>query len=108
MFEKVSRSLKYDSNIFFIHKHIYIYIWIPQPINLPHSRCACGVIMQCKLCDFVIWSQNELVILRSDLDKEFVCEAIGKATTFCKYRVPPELVGKYYTRESSEYSIHTL
>ena len=25
MFEKVSRSLKYDSNIFFDHRHIYIY-----------------------------------------------------------------------------------
>ena len=25
MFEKVNRSLKYDSNIFFVHKHIYIY-----------------------------------------------------------------------------------
>ena len=24
MFEKVSRSLKYDSNIFFDHKHIYM------------------------------------------------------------------------------------
>ena len=23
MFKKVSRSLKYDSNIFFVHKHIY-------------------------------------------------------------------------------------
>ena len=28
MFEKVSRSLKYDSNIFFDHRHIYIYIYI--------------------------------------------------------------------------------
>ena len=59
-------------------------------------------------CDFVICSQNELVLLRIDLDKEFVCEAIGKATTFCKYEVLPELVGKYYTRDSSECSIHTL
>ena len=42
MFEKVSRSLKYDSNIFFVHKHIYI--WTPQPITLPRSRCTCGVI----------------------------------------------------------------
>ena len=25
MFEKVSRFLKYDSNIFFVHKHVYIY-----------------------------------------------------------------------------------
>ena len=24
MFEKVNRSLKYDSNIFFVHKHIYM------------------------------------------------------------------------------------
>ena len=24
MFEKVSRSLKYDSNIFFDHRHIYV------------------------------------------------------------------------------------
>ena len=38
MFEKVSRSLKYDSNIFFVHKHIYIYIWTPQLITLPRSR----------------------------------------------------------------------
>ena len=28
MFEKVSRSLKYDSNFFFVHKHIYIYIYM--------------------------------------------------------------------------------
>ena len=27
-FEKVSRSLKYDSNYFFDHRHIYIYIYI--------------------------------------------------------------------------------
>ena len=26
MFEKVSRSLKYDSKIFLVHKHIYIYV----------------------------------------------------------------------------------
>ena len=28
MFEKVSRSLKYDSNIFFVHKHIYIIVLV--------------------------------------------------------------------------------
>ena len=26
MFEKVNRSLKYDSNVFFVHRHIYIYM----------------------------------------------------------------------------------
>ena len=35
MFEKLSRSLKYDS-IFLVHKHMYyIYIWTPTPITLP-------------------------------------------------------------------------
>ena len=43
MFEKVSRSLKYDSNIFST-TDIYIYIWTPRSITLPRSRCACGVI----------------------------------------------------------------
>ena len=41
-FEKVSRSLKYDSNFFSDHRHIYI--WTPRSITLPRSRCACGVI----------------------------------------------------------------
>ena len=38
--EKVSQSLKYDSNVFFVHN---MYIWTPTPITLPRSCCACGV-----------------------------------------------------------------
>ena len=34
MLERVSRSLKYDSNIFFVHKHIYIYT---KYSTLPHG-----------------------------------------------------------------------
>ena len=33
MFEKVSRSLKYDSNIFFDHRHIYIYIYMDTTVD---------------------------------------------------------------------------
>ena len=33
MFEKVSRSLKYDSNIFFDHRHIYIYIYMDTMVD---------------------------------------------------------------------------
>ena len=36
MFEKVSRSLKYDSNIFFVHRHIYIYIYIYMDSTVDH------------------------------------------------------------------------
>ena len=34
MFEKVSRSLKYDSNIFFVHKHKQIYYMDTRPDHL--------------------------------------------------------------------------
>ena len=46
MFEKVIRSLKYDSNFFLVHKHIYIYIYEDTNTNhfTPLARCACGVI----------------------------------------------------------------
>ena len=33
MFEKVSRSLKYDSNFFFDHRHIYIYIYMDTTVD---------------------------------------------------------------------------
>ena len=35
MFEKVSRSLKYDSNIFFDHRHIAIYIYSASNLQGP-------------------------------------------------------------------------
>ena len=37
MFEKVSRSLKYDSNIFFVHKHIIYIYYIPPPLTVHFS-----------------------------------------------------------------------
>ena len=41
MFEKVRRSLKYNS-IFFLSTNIYIQ-WTPIPITLPRLRCACRI-----------------------------------------------------------------
>ena len=43
MFEKVSRLLKYDLNIFFVHKHIYIYMDTRPDHITPARACACGV-----------------------------------------------------------------
>ena len=39
-FEKVSRSLKYDSNFFFDHRHIYIYIYGHHGRSLYPARAA--------------------------------------------------------------------
>ena len=41
MFEKVSRSLKYDSNIFFVHKHIYV--------TVPGKRDHLGIFFKIEL-----------------------------------------------------------
>ena len=38
MFEKVSRFLKYDSNIFFVHKHMYIYLPPPLTVHFPMTH----------------------------------------------------------------------
>ena len=38
---KVSQSLKYDQN-FFVHKHIYAYIWTPTPITYPAHAARAG------------------------------------------------------------------
>ena len=56
MFEKVNRSLKYDS-IFFSSTNIYIYIWTSRPITLPRSRCACRV-MKYNSCIFMVKLRN--------------------------------------------------
>lgn len=58
-----------------------------------------------KLCcveygDFIIWNENELVIPRVDIDEGFIDESIRKVTLFYKHGVLPELVGKYFTRET--------
>ena len=42
MFEKVSRSLKYDSNIFFVHKHINIYMDTSPDHFTPLALCVWG------------------------------------------------------------------
>ena len=40
-FEKVSRSLKFDSNYFLVHKHIYMYMVINTDHFTP-ARAACA------------------------------------------------------------------
>ena len=71
--KKVSRSLKYDSNFFCIHIHNYnIYKWTPQPITLPHSSCACGVMNcqdHCTLEEYVNGEDSIPVCMEFDSDR---------------------------------------
>ena len=60
MFETVSRSLKYDSNIFFVHKHIYIYTRIMVTIKkragvIPYSFSSSIALLSSLLsCSFYL------------------------------------------------------
>ncbi len=79
-----------EGQFYLQHKHAYYY----------------QIQLQMKLCkvqygDFVVWGKTELVILRINLDEDFISEAIRKAALFVKYGVLPELIGKWYTRKVS-------
>ena len=49
-------------------------------------------------CDFVMWSENEMIIERILPDDAFMEHATEKATEFFKHAILPELLGKYYSR----------
>ena len=58
------------------HNHAYYY-----QVQLQMKLCMVT------FCDFVMWREDDLVIIRIDLDEQFVTEAIDKATTFFKYGI---------------------
>ena len=53
---------------------------------------------QCLYCDFVVWSEKDIVIERIVPDRELIESALEKATIFFKYGILPEVLGKYYTK----------
>ena len=50
-------------------------------------------------CDFVVWTQDALVIQQLYLDEPFITIALEKCKQFIKLGVLPELLGKWYSRE---------
>ena len=68
-------------------KHTYFY-----QVQLQMKLC------EVNYCDFVIWRESELVVIRIRKDEAFVANASEKATAFYKYGILPELVGKWYSQ----------
>lgn len=48
-------------------------------------------------CDFVVWFKKRTVVLRTDLNMDFVSKNIVKAKIFHKNIIVPELLARYYT-----------
>lgn len=77
-----------DDGTFFLKKsHAYFY-QVQAQIHLCDAD----------YCDFVVWSQDELTILRIQPDIVFFADVIEKVTKFFKYGVLPELLGKWYSK----------
>ena len=79
-----------DGHFTLKRKHAYFY-----QVQLQMKLCDANY------CDFVVWRASELVVIRIERDEPFLMEAIDKATTFFKYGVLPELIGKWYIRPPS-------
>ena len=48
-------------------------------------------------CDFVVLTENDIIIQRILPDPEFIDAMLEKSTNFFMYAILPELLGKYYT-----------
>ena len=76
-----------DGTFFLKRSHAYFY-QVQAQIELCNAR----------YCDFVVWNEGEVVVLRIQPDSKFITDTIARVTTFFKYGVMPELLGKWYSK----------
>ena len=62
--------------------------------------------LQMKMCqvdyaDFVVWKEEDLFVQRIKIDKEFIDDAMERAEPFVKQGILPELIGKWFTRQTT-------
>ena len=55
-------------------------------------------ICQVNYCYFIVWSPNELVILKINYNNAFIENALAKGLTLFMNKVLPEIVGRWYSR----------
>ena len=76
-----------DGHLQLIKSHVYYY-----QVQAQLKLC------EAVYCDFVMWSMDELLVLQIFPDTEFINGAIEEVTSFFKYGVLPELLGKWNTK----------
>ena len=52
-----------------------------------------------RYCDFVVWTEQNIVVERIEADKDFFQHTIDNVEHFFKYGILPEIIGKWYTRK---------
>ena len=66
--------------------------------TITKSRPKTIYICHATYCDFVAWSEADVVVLHINPCDEFIKSAIEKATEVFKYCILPELLGKWYSK----------
>ena len=56
-------------------------------------------ICEVEFCDFVVWTPQGMHVERIFRDVDFFEEAVENITSFYKYGVLPELIGKWYSKK---------
>lgn len=62
-------------------------------------------ICEVEYCDFVVWSEESMFYERISIDTEFIDNAIKEAEPFIKLALLPELLGKWFSRQTVATSI---
>ena len=52
-----------------------------------------------RYCDFVVWTEQNVVVERIEADKDFFQNTIDNVEHFFKYGILPEIIGRWYTRK---------
>ena len=55
-------------------------------------------ICEADYCDFVVWKEDDVIILCLNPDSDFITDVIEKVTAIFKHGVLVELLGKWYTK----------
>ena len=78
-----------DGSLSLKRNHAYYY-----QIQLQMKIC------EVEYCDFVVWSKEIIFYERIPIDTDFVDNAIKEAEPFIKLAILPELVGKWFSRQT--------
>ena len=95
------RSVSWEEGIgkaSFLEQDAHGTVGVKQPHAYYYQIQAQMHICHATYCDFVVWSEEDVIVLRISPCDIFIKSAIDKATEFFKYCLLPELIGKWYSK----------
>ena len=74
--------------------------WIPKKDHTYYYQVQTQLkVCDTRYCDFVVWTEQNIVVGRIEADKDFFQNTIDNVEHFFKYGILPEIIVKWYTRK---------